>query len=705
MEKDAQKYDSKFRELHHLTSSVGMSFDRKIEQLLQLGLDTFCLDIGILSKITDDTYTVISVISSNNDINKGDIYALSDTYCSITLENDSPTYKLNAGESGWKSHPCYINTRLETYLGTPVYLQGKIYGTLNFSSPHPHTKDFQSTDFEFLQLMAQWISFELDSQKKEEYLRDKNFLLAAIGRANESYIINAEPQSTFSEILESLLILTESECGFIGEINHTNSEHPCLKTHAVKNITWNEEIKSNFNDSATDGIKFENMAILFRTTIETGQTAISNDPQTDLIKKGIPKGHSSLNSFISIPIHLGKEFIGMIGLANRPKGYKEDLLFFLDPLLTTCSNIIYAHRESKKRTKVESELIQFKSTLDQTLDCVFMFTPDDLKFFYVNHGAISQFGYTQTELMTMGPVDIKPNVNLAAFKKLIAPLLNREINAITFETIHEHKEGHHIPVEILLQYIAPEDENPRFVAIVRDITERNRIDKLKSEFISTVSHELRTPLTSIYGSLGLLEGSFSSSLNDQAQSLINVAHRNAKRLISLINDILDMDKIVSGNMSFDMSDHSLSTLLAQSIEGNRGYADKYKVSLELINETNDIKINVDPERFLQIMANLISNACKFSPPKKSVTVKSTFMKNNVIISVHNDGPSIPEEFQEKIFAKFTQADTSDSRKKGGTGLGLSITKALVEHMSGCVYFESKEGNGSTFFVEFPIDIK
>jgi len=165
-------------------------------------------------------------------------------------------------------------------------------------------------------------------------------------------------------------------------------------------------------------------------------------------------------------------------------------------------NITLRH-ESRIR---EQTLHQFKSTLDQTLDCVFMFSADTLRFFYFNQGAMDQVGYTQAELLQMHPFDIKPYYSKEQFRHFLTPLLNDQLSSITFETVHQHKDGRHIPVEIFLQYIHPQNEVARFVAIVRDITERKRLDKIKGEFISTVSHELRTPLTSLRGSLGLILG-------------------------------------------------------------------------------------------------------------------------------------------------------------------------------------------------------
>jgi len=354
-----------------------------------------------------------------------------------------------------------------------------------------------------------------------------------------------------------------------------------------------------------------------------------------------------------------------------------------------------------ERKQTEKELNYFKTTLDMTMDCVFMFDPDTLKFFYVNQGAMAQVGYTYNELLNMRPYDIKPKFNEAAFREMIAPMLSGKQCSTNFETIHQHKNGSQIPVEIFLQYISPPGETPRFVAIVRDITERKKIDNLKSEFISTVSHELRTPLTSIRGSLGLLIGGALGTLPQDVKNLIDIANKNSERLLLLINDILDMEKIESGNMKFNYAVQPLLPLIQQALVINQAYVDQFEIRFELTTELNQVYVNVDADRLIQVLSNLISNAAKFSPAGSCVNLSMAHHANNIRVSVADQGQGIPEEFQHRIFHKFSQADASNTRQKGGTGLGLSISKSIIETMSGGIGFSSKTGAGTTFYFDLP----
>ncbi len=355
-----------------------------------------------------------------------------------------------------------------------------------------------------------------------------------------------------------------------------------------------------------------------------------------------------------------------------------------------------------ERKMAQEEISRFKNVLDNTLDMIFMFDPDSLRIVYLNKGMEEGLGYSREELLGMEAYEIKPLMPEQVFRSHIAPLLSGDRQWLSYETTHRRKDGSDVPVEEFLQMVRQEDGQGLFVAVARDLTERRRVDKLKSEFISTVSHELRTPMTSIRGSLGLVMGGVAGELPPQARSMVEIAYNNSERLVRLINDILDMDKIESGKMRLDVRTVELLPLLEQSLEANRAYGEQYGVKFALHGGEEGIKVRVDSDRLLQVMANLLSNAAKFSPAGGEVEISVAAGEKNVRVAVKDHGPGIPQEFRERIFRKFSQADSSDARRKGGTGLGLSICKALVERMNGGIGFTSKEGEGSTFFFDLPL---
>lgn len=268
-----------------------------------------------------------------------------------------------------------------------------------------------------------------------------------------------------------------------------------------------------------------------------------------------------------------------------------------------------------------------------------------------------------------------------------------------FEVMLRRADGSAIPVLVGLGYL---ENSPREWAVfVMDISERQRINQLKTEFVSMVSHELRTPLTSIRGSLGLLESGVGGTLPDAARQLIRIAHNNSKRLVNLVNDILDIDKLNNGKMNIRSEPVDLIEMLHNAMEANEAYTSSLRVGLIMEQQVMQAWSLGDHDRLMQVMANLISNAAKFSPEGESVTVRIYQEQSHYHIAVSDRGPGIPLDFQTQLFEPFTQADGTNTRRQGGTGLGLAITKALVEKMHGEIFFLSCPGEGSTFWFSLP----
>jgi signal transduction histidine kinase len=228
------------------------------------------------------------------------------------------------------------------------------------------------------------------------------------------------------------------------------------------------------------------------------------------------------------------------------------------------------------------------------------------------------------------------------------------------------------------------------------------MNRLKSDFLATVSHELRTPLTSINGSLALLKSERIGTMPPNAKPLINIAYSNGERLMRLINDILDMETIKSGTLRFVFEELDVGMLVYEAARANAAYAEQLDVKIKVARIPQGIVIMADPDRIAQALANLISNAAKFSP--KGGTIDLSVKRTNgwVRICVTDKGEGIPVGFRDRVFSRFAQADSTDARQKGGSGLGLSITKAIAEAHSGKVGFKTAVGKGTTFFIDLPI---
>lgn len=321
----------------------------------------------------------------------------------------------------------------------------------------------------------------------------------------------------------------------------------------------------------------------------------------------------------------------------------------------------------------------------------------------VNPATEKIFGYVEGELVGQNvkilmprPYNVEHDHYLERYRDTgIARIIGngREVEGL-------RKDGTTFPLELGVNEMILGDSR-MFTGVVRDITERKRAEKMKSEFVSTVSHELRTPLTSIKGSLGLVRSGVAGGLPDKMKSMLDIAYNNSERLVLLINDILDIEKIEAGKMDFRRENVDLSTLIHQAVTENVGYAEAHSITFRIIDDLPDARISGDGSRLMQVLNNLLSNAAKFSHEDTVVDISLRHADTGYRIAVTDRGVGIAETYWDQVFEKFSQADSSDTRQKGGTGLGLSISKAIIENHGGKIGFVSVAGQGSTFYFELP----
>jgi PAS domain S-box-containing protein len=442
-----------------------------------------------------------------------------------------------------------------------------------------------------------------------------------------------------------------------------------------------------------------------------------------LIKTG--KGLAAMNRIRDIATAMEGEEEGL--LLKRTKAYEKEagdlthIMFGLAVLLmaVVITAFITIQKELAMRRKIERTLrdkTRFQEAVLNDSSYMIVATDADGVIRLANPAVERLTGYTPEELVdkqtpgifhdpeetalrseqlsaALGRV-VKPGMETYTLK---AALYGSEEREWTFI----RKNGSRLTVLLNVAALHDDDGNVNgFVGITKDITASKEVERIKNEFISTVSHELRTPLTSIRGSLGLVAGNAAGDVPDKARRLIDIAYKNSERLVRLINDILDIEKIESGKMVFDNKPLSVDALMKRAMDDNEGIASRYDVTLKLAIEADDLYISGDFDRLLQAITNLVSNAVKFSPPQSQVQLSAVRIGNDVRLTVVDNGPGIPDTFKPHIFGRFAQADSTDTRQKGGTGLGLNITKAIVEAMKGSIGFESRPC-WTEFYMVFP----
>jgi PAS domain S-box-containing protein len=322
----------------------------------------------------------------------------------------------------------------------------------------------------------------------------------------------------------------------------------------------------------------------------------------------------------------------------------------------------------------------------------------------LNQAAENLFGWSSNELAQQS----------ASMKVLVHPEFHADFDAQWRQLIDTRTPVAHLRVrnprrdglELVCEWnvtplVNPEGGVVGVIAQGQDITRQLEAEQMKKEFTSTLSHELRTPLTSIIGSLQLVNSGVLGDVDKEVMELTTVAERNSQRLLDLINDILDIEKIESGKLTMMPELLSLDELVGESLVLNKGFAERYQVRYEARGTLLPVQVKADRKRLLQVMTNLLSNAAKFSPPGEPVEVTMEDHGTRVRVGVCDRGPGIPESFRGRIFGRFAQADSSVTRQKGGTGLGLAICKRLIELMNGRIGFVDRDGGGTVFFFELP----
>jgi PAS domain S-box-containing protein len=811
--------------LTKISSLSDSDYPELLRQALKLACDFLCMSNGMINRTRSTDCEVI--VQWNPDFQyEGSLLSLDQTLCSVTLLSNELTLLPHVSATPHAVLAKKSPMPIDSYIGIPISVNGSSFGSLVFSDPSPKIPAyFSQVDIEFIKLFTEWVTNKIHEWELASSLKLQQSLAQVISNAQAKFIHSQKHSAGFTSLLQDILVLTESSYGFIGEVfqNTKSGAHLQLLTlnlNAEKTLTG-QVISSR----TTQHVKLMDLDELFGAAIRSNSVVISNDLADNKIQN--INNHPTIHSFLGLPIYYDNALIATIGIANRPFGYKTELVEFLQPILLTIAQLIQAarvqaqHLDSKRRladiikgTNIgtwewnvqtgeasynqrwaeivgytleelapisvetwnklvhpedakQSELLlqrHFNGDIDYyelasrmrhkaghwvwILDrgCLVSRTPEGKPLLMSgSHADISMQKLAQAQLAhtinlleqsnnaaRIGTWEIDLRTSHIKWSTVTEQIheVPRDYScsidqAIQFyqegkdrNTMQEHirnaikngtsfdtelriltAEGHERWVRVLGLTQFSEGHCERLYGTIQDISERKRIDTMKSEFISTVSHELRTPLTSISGALGLIVGGVVGDLPEKIKSMLHIAHKNSQRLSYLINDLLDMEKLSAGKMTFNLQKIELANVLRIASESNLAAGIERMISITIDNSCKDAIVIIDQNRFLQVMSNLISNAIKYSPNHGNVSIQVNQHDKKVRVSVIDQGSGIPPEFESQLFQKFVQADSSDTRKLGGTGLGLAISRELMEAMNGSLNFESGRASGANFYLE------
>jgi PAS domain S-box-containing protein len=373
--------------------------------------------------------------------------------------------------------------------------------------------------------------------------------------------------------------------------------------------------------------------------------------------------------------------------------------FLDDPAV---GSVVVNSRDVSDRRRAEAALRKseelFRQFVEAASDIIYRADREG-RFTYANPVAARILGYSQEEILGTRYVDLIR----ADWRERVGEFYQRQVGERVANTYYEFpavtRDGREVWIGQNVQLVTEGERLAGWQAVARDITGRREIDRMKDEFISMVSHELRTPLASMRGSLGLVAGGLTGTLDARGKRLVEIALQNTDRLARLVDDILDTERIAAGKLPVNPRPADAAELMERAAEPLREMAERAGVTLEV--DPLPAALHADPDRVIQTLTNLLANAIKFSPEDGVVRLDARGRGPRVLFRVADQGPGIPHDRREVIFEPFRQLDSSDSRRKGGTGLGLAICRSIVREHGGEIWVEDAPGGGSLFCFTLP----
>lgn len=534
-----------------------------------------------------------------------------------------------------------------------------------------------------------------EQQRFKETLARRDGVLEALAVAAEKLLVDSSWEGV-EKVLERLGRATGVDLIYILRVKEARPFQDLQPSTVI--LGWGTPA-GNAEEAFSEGLGIPDREELFdrwQERLQAGEilhgsvTALPPEEQELLLPWGV-------GSYVVVPIFVRDHLRGYLCLEEGDDARRWSMTEL--EALRTASRTFAAsiQRNDSDRALAESEA-RYRDLLENANDLIQSVSPDG-RFRFVNRAWKEALGYGPDEVQDLRVWDVARGSSAGEDRDVVQSILSDDGRG-RFEAIFMTKDGGEIPVEgsVNCRY---EDGLPVATrGIFRDITERKVYDRMTQEFISTVSHELRTPLTSIIASLGLLD-SGRLQKPERIQELVSIALRNGNRLLELINNLLDLQKLSANKLSFRLEEIEVHPFLVEAVEGIRAFAGSYDVELRLQDVEEDLWILGDFDRLIQVFDNLLSNAIKFSPTGGVVLLETAADDDCVSITVRDRGPGIAEEFRSRLFDRFTQFDASASRRSGGSGLGLSIVKGLVEGMDGSLGLDSEVGEGTAFHVHLP----
>lgn len=628
--------------LNAIAFNSDSGIDARIHFALERARAFLSMDAAVVSRIEGEVYTLqwLSALP-DLDLQKGQKLNVGETWCRVWMDtSQSELFLPDARDECNQDYACAPQFAAGAYIGLVIEVDNRVFGTLNFTASAPRNSDFDESEKLFVRLLAQWLVNTLEADLNNNRLEK---LMAELPGMVYQFRRFPDGRSVFpfsSPGIFSFYGITPEEAA-----EDAGPAFECIHPEDLPAVT--ESIERSAQTLET-----------WRSTYRLGPANqgecrwVTGQARPERLADGSVLWH----------------------------GYIDDI-----------------HDQEMARQALERSESRLRSLFEFSPIGIALNDLETGQFIDLNPALLAPTGYSREEFVKLSYWDITPREYEPLEAKALEDLKSRG-GFGPFDKEYIRKDGSRYPVR--LQGVVSHDADGRAMiwSLIEDISEQRRLERMKDQFISTVSHELRTPLTSITGALGLLAAGVAGALPEKVQKLVSTADRNAQRLASLINDLLDMEKLVAGKMPIKTEVQPVLPVILEAVDSMEEYARQYRVGLHIANPLPDKRASIDADRLLQAMTNLISNGIKFSPENGDVTVGMALDGDRLLVTIRDQGPGVEPEFRDRLFERFARSDNSDTRKVPGTGLGLAITRELVRRMDGDVFYQDAPGGGSLFSI-------
>lgn len=542
-------------------------------------------------------------------------------------------------------------------------------------------------------------------------LNHKQKMEQIINHAQSIYIGEGDIKSALGTLLKESLPLCHSELGFIGQVKKDANNNPFMCALVFGSHKKDDRQLENFRaTNLPENGEYRNLDNLFGMIMRSDKPIISPNLARDMRSGTLPSGHPAIGSFIGIPIFSGRQQIAILGLANSPLGYTNQTAEELEPILKSIAQFVQTmnHEQQHARDKaaLEASTQHTQTILNDIADGIITISKEGIIQSF-NHAAETIFGYRAKQIIGKNVSELMPEPYKSQHDDYLKSHIKtgkKNILGIGREVSGLRRNGDEFPMDLMVSRVFQNGE-PIFIGIIRDITEKKRIDDLRSQFITAASNEILGPLNVIAEAISLLQTSDQGKVPESLQHALEIAQNNAIKLQKLMSDLIEVHNLSKGNTPFKLQTQMVLPLIEETLVRNKAFSEIYQCHVLIKSTPANLTIHTDKNRFHQAFAQLLQYVLKFSEPKSEVPLHISEDRSLVKIAIGITGKTLTEDLRKNLSLYFGHNNEQITQERVAEGdLGLAIAKEIIEKMHGKIHLESK-GNEYYFVVEFQQAVK